>query len=901
MQIFSLFGEILLNDNNTEATLEGIDKKAEGLGKKIGDVASKFALAGGAMALAIGGLAVNASDDLTKALNGVKAASGYSEEALGDMRGVMLDIYNDNFGESFDDIGNALTVIKQNANLSDAEVKNMAESAFALRDTFEIDVADSVKGSTMLMQQFGISGTDAYNLIAQGAQFGMNKNGDLLDIIQEYSVQFKQAGFDSEEMFNMLNAGAMNGSFSVDILGDGMKEFGIRSKDASDSTMFAFKALGLDAEKLTNDFNNGGEVGKLAFMEVNKALANTDDLTVQNQVGVALWGTMWEDLGPKAILSMTDAQGEISKTVDALGTINSIKYDSLGEAVTGIKRNLETGILIPISDKILPQLNTFASWFTANMPEIQQKIQDILPIFISVLATLMAFKGVALVIDGVRKAQEIWKGVVIAWSAVTKTATAIQLAMNAAWLANPIGIVIALIVALVAGIVILFKNNKQFHDFVVNSWKTIKDTISGAITSIIGFFKGLGASISGMVTSIGGFFKGLATAIGQTWNDIKLGVTTTWNGIKQFFVDVITSIVTFVTTTFSKQIQDIKVIFESLQRIFIAVWEIIKNIFLGSILLILDLVTGNFTKLKEDAINIFDNLKMYIGDIWDNLALIFETYLDLIVTTLTQAWDGIKTTTENIWNGLKTFLSTLWDGIKNTASKAWDALKTSVIDTCNAIITGAKDLWNDLLTWFRELPSKLSTIGSNMFTSMKNGIASTITGVKGAIVSGITTAIDWIKALPSQAVIWGKDMITGMINGIKSMVSGVGDAVKGVADKIRSFLHFSVPDVGPLTDYESWMPDFMTGLSQGIDANKYKVIDSIKSLTGNMSIGVKGFQQTNSTQSNQTIPNEKVKANNGLTLSIGTFINNRKEDIDELAIELEQYRQMHSKAIGGVY
>lgn len=83
---------------------------------------------------------------------------------------------------------------------------------------------------------------------------------------------------------------------------------------------------------------------------------------------------------------------------------------------------------------------------------------------------------------------------------------------------------------------------------------------------------------------------------------------------------------------------------------------------------------------------------------------------------------------------------------------------------------------------------------------------------------------------------WGKDMINGLINGIKSMIGNVGKAINGVANKIRSILHFSVPDEGPLTDYESWMPDFMSGLARGIESNKYKVVSAIRSLAADMAI-----------------------------------------------------------------
>lgn len=76
----------------------------------------------------------------------------------------------------------------------------------------------------------------------------------------------------------------------------------------------------------------------------------------------------------------------------------------------------------------------------------------------------------------------------------------------------------------------------------------------------------------------------------------------------------------------------------------------------------------------------------------------------------------------------------------------------------------------------------------------------------------------------------------GIVNGIKSCISAVGDAVSSVADKIRSFLHFSVPDEGPLTDFESWMPDFMHGLAKGIEKSKSMVTDAVSGLAADMVI-----------------------------------------------------------------
>lgn len=104
----------------------------------------------------------------------------------------------------------------------------------------------------------------------------------------------------------------------------------------------------------------------------------------------------------------------------------------------------------------------------------------------------------------------------------------------------------------------------------------------------------------------------------------------------------------------------------------------------------------------------------------------------------------------------------------------------------------------------------------------------------GAVKGGFDNVKSHITGLASKAFDWGKDLIMGIINGIKSCISAVGDAVSAVADKIRSYLHFSVPDEGLLTDYESWMPDFMKGLADGIEKSRGMIDQAMQGVTGDM-------------------------------------------------------------------
>lgn len=120
--------------------------------------------------------------------------------------------------------------------------------------------------------------------------------------------------------------------------------------------------------------------------------------------------------------------------------------------------------------------------------------------------------------------------------------------------------------------------------------------------------------------------------------------------------------------------------------------------------------------------------------------------------------------------------------------------------------------------------------------NLLEGIKATIGNVRDAIVTGIQAAIDWITSLPAEAMKWGSDIIDGIVSGIQSAVGRVGEAVKGVADKIKSFLGFSEPEDGPLSDFHTYMPDMIDLMASGITSGKKKVKDALEGMTGEMSV-----------------------------------------------------------------
>ena len=380
-----------------------------------GEIKGAFIAIGGAIS-GISTYGVKLTDDLKKSLNSLQVETGASATEMEGLEQSLKNIYGNNFGEDFNDIAKSMAEVKKQTNLVGQELEDTTTNALAMRDSFDMEIGESIRAVDMMMKQFGVTSEEAYNLIAQGAQNGLDKNQNLLDSINEYGVHFKQLGFDAEEMFNMFSNGAEAGVFDLDKLGDAVKEFGIRAQDGSNTSIEAFKALGFNAEEMQHRFAAGGEIANEAFQEVTQALIKCDNKVTQTTAGVNLFGTMYEDLGIKAIAALTKTEGALDAQKDTLTAIKDIKYDDLGSAFAGIGRQLEVDVLIPFGERLLPYLNDFANWIQDNREEISNTLGDafntvangvdwlatnldtLIPILAGTLTGILAFKSAATII-----------------------------------------------------------------------------------------------------------------------------------------------------------------------------------------------------------------------------------------------------------------------------------------------------------------------------------------------------------------------------------------------------------------------------------------------------------------------------------------------------------------------
>lgn len=352
------------------------------------------------------------------------------------------------------------------------------------------------------------------------------------------------------------------------------------------------------------------------------------------------------------------------------------------------------------------------------------------------------------------------------------------------------------------------------------------------IQDFIAFMSGDNSLIGSLFDKAGIGAENARKTILNAWTTVKEFLLTMWGVIKQAAETIFGALSEWWE-------ENGAAVMESFSRI----WEGIKT-----------LCETLWNALSSAAQTIFGALQRF-WDTWgDTIISVFSTIWNTLIALIQPFLDAIAAVIDFLANVFTGNWQGAWTAIKDFAASIWQMITT--------IITGALDIIASI--W-----STAVGILSGIFQNIWNAIVEKVTGIKDAIVNGFTAAIDWIKSLPAQALQWGADIVQGIVDGITGAIGKVGDAVKGVADKIKSFLGFSVPEDGPLSDFDTYMPDMIDLLAKGINAGKDKIRGALESLTGEMSVITKAnvvspstaAVATGSTQSSRTVT-QNIEINN---------------------------------------
>lgn len=425
-------------DPSVQKAFREVESRLEGMNGKAIAVGASVAAAGAAItvgAVHAGKALINMGDAYNSTMGDLQAKTGATAAEMEGLSDAVEGVYADrNLGTDMQDVADAVALAKQTTGLWGEDLESVSADALMLRDTFDYDLNESLRASKALMTNFGLDSHTAMNYIAEGAQKGLDYSGELLDTISEYSVQFAKVGLDADDMFNIMQAGAENGAWNLDKVGDAIKEFSIRSIDGSKTTQEAFAALGYDADEVMGIFAKGGEDANIAFNTILQDLISMDDEVARDAVGVQLFGTMWEDLGVDAMAALSEVTDGTYLAGDALNEINAVKYDTVGQALQGISRQLEVQ-LAPAGSAAAQRLAEMSPQITESLKTVSSYIEDLAVKFSDVLVDGIDLAIAALIWcsqnTDTLKAAAVGLGIVFATFSAAKMITSIHNAIAA--------------------------------------------------------------------------------------------------------------------------------------------------------------------------------------------------------------------------------------------------------------------------------------------------------------------------------------------------------------------------------------------------------------------------------------------------------------------------------------
>ncbi len=797
----------------TEQALRDLERQAEqssvalqkigAAGEKLQDVGSAIEGAGRKLmpvTAAVGGLsaaAVKVASDFDSAMSQVAAVSGATGKELDALRdkaremGSRTKFSASEAAEAMNYMamagwktGDMLDGIEGIMNLAAASGEDLATTSDIVTDALTalgLSAADSGHFADILAAASSNANTNVSMMgetfkycapVAGALGFTAEDTAEAIGLMANAGIKSSQAGTAMRTMLTSLTG-------EVTFVGDAFGELTVQTTNA-DGSMRSLGDILADC--------------RAAFVQMSESerAANAEALVGKNAMS-----------GFLAV--MNAAPGDIEKLNSAInncdGTAERMAetmQDNLAGQLTILKSQLEE-LAISIGEILMPSIRQVVGWIQGLVDWLNGLDEGTKKVIVTVALVAAALGPVLIVVGKVVGAV----GTIL--TVVPKIAGAVSgvAGFVSGTVIPALSAVVAAIgwvpiaIAAVIGVVVLLYNKcewfrdavnavwAQVRDFFVSAWEVIcsffTETIPAAWESLVSFFQGIPAWWSGLWQSVGDFFNNVWT--GMMENPVLSGI-----------VDMIRSLWENLSTA-------LQGIWQGIQTAASGAWELIKNVILGPVLLLIDLVTGNFTKLKEDALHIWTNIQQAASTIWSGI--------QQMVGSLVQ---GLVNHVSILLSGLRDFMGNLWSAVSSAAASAWNGLKNLVVSTA----------------------SNLKQSAVEAFRAMVSGIGSALASLGSVVQDGFQSAISFITSLPGRALQWGMDFINGIAEGVRRAIGNVVGAVSDVADAIRSYLHFSVPDVGPLTDYESWMPDFMGGLARGIEKSRGLVRKAVEGVAGDM-------------------------------------------------------------------
>ncbi|MGW5877798.1 phage tail tape measure protein [Nocardiopsis terrae] len=714
---------------------------ASGSVQQAGQEMSSGLRTAGTAAGAAGGAALGAgfadAMDLSRATGDFKAQLGVTSSEAQQLGNTASSLFARGFSGSLPEVSEAVSAVRQNmqfmADASASELEEVSRQALTVARALDIDVNEATRSvANMVSTGLAPSAEAAMDLLVRGGQRGADQYNDLADTMQEYSVQFTDLGLSGQEAMGLIVQGMEGGAQSSDKVGDALKELNIRVTSLDGPAVEALDSLGLSAEEMAGAFSTGGPEAREALEQILAGLQGVEDPAARSQLSMDLLGTQAEDMAgalgnlnlSSAAQGLGDVAGAASEAADA---VESTDANKLTAAWRGLKTEL-AGELVPV-------LTSVATWVSNNMDVVKAASIAVGLFGASYAAFTVVASGAKMVMGLIRASTLAWTGA--------------QWLLNVALNANPIGLVVLAIAALVAGVVWAYKNVGWFKDGVdaafsgiaaVGTWlweKALKPTWD-ALVGALGWVREnlwalLGAGPIGWIIYFG-------TMVYQNFDKVKSAFSTAGEAAQRLWRDAIKPTFDFIAQAAQFLI------------------TLVMTVLITPLYMAFQLLAAVATQLWASALRpTFDAIAAGALWLWENALLPAFNFIVGGVRSLGSVFSWL-------WSKV---VSPVFSWISGAASKWWNTTK-AVFSAANHYV---RAVLAAVFFWLRD------RVISPVWTAIRSTISTVWTSGIRPVFDSLRSGVDRVKSAFELA----KDGIRKAWNQLKSITK---KPVKFIVDTV---------------------------------------------------------------------------------------------------------------------
>lgn len=659
-----------------------VGQELQKVGSKVEDVGKKFSVISGVTGAVLGGsvmLASNFQDAMAK----VDTIADTSAVSLDDLSAQILDLSNQT-GISANDIADA-TYNAISAGQSTADAVNFVSNATSLAEAGFTDTASAIDVLTTIMNAYGLEADkvgSVSDMLINTQNKGKTTVAELSASMGKIIPTAKSMGVGLDQItagYAIMTAKGIATAESTTYMNSMLNELGKSSTKVGQALK---EETGKSFQELIGEGKSVGDVLQIVKNHADKSGVAFNELwgsAEAGKAGLTLLSDGAESFNAMA-KDMVASTGATSEAMEKLDTpskkakvaINELKNAGITLGQTALSA------LAPLIEKVSNGVEKLTTWFSKLSPGVQQ-------IILIVLALVTAL-GPALIIIGkvISSVGTIMTLAPKIVNVITTIKTGVM-ALNATLLANPIALVIAGIVALVAGLIYAYNHCEKFRDIVNGAFENVKEVVGNVVNALVGFFtETIPNAIQSLKDKISPILEGIKTVFETIWNAIAAVVSTAVEVIKtillvgftlimNLIVPIINGFLTLFQTVWNGIKDVITAVIDFVQPYIINAWNTISRV-IGTVLnTIRSVISTVWNAISSITSTVWNGIKSGISTTINAISSVITSVVNTIKNTITTAWNGIKAVTTTVWNGIK-------DAIINPIQSAWDTVR-GVIDT----------------------------------------------------------------------------------------------------------------------------------------------------------------------------------------------------------------------------